>query len=40
MSLPVSMERVTTLIKPIEFEPSESAILRREPGDRFSKELV
>ena len=39
-SLPLSMERVITLIKPIEFEPSERATLRRESGDGFSEELV
>ncbi len=39
-SLPASMERVTTLVKPIEFEPNECAHLRRACGDEFSKELV
>ena len=40
MSLPKGLERVTTLVQPIEFEPNECANLRRESGDEFSKELV
>lgn len=40
MSLPADMERATTLVQPIDFEPNESANLRRECGDEFSKELV
>ena len=40
MSLPTGMERATTLVQPIEFEPNECAPLRRESGDEFSKELV
>ena len=39
-SLPAGMERVTTLVQPIEFEPNECTALRREYGAEFSKELV
>jgi hypothetical protein len=39
-SLPAGMEKITTSIKPIEFEPNECATLGRECGAEFSKELV
>jgi hypothetical protein len=35
-----SLEKITTSIKPIEFEPNECATLGRECGAEFSKELV
>lgn len=40
MSLPTSMEKVTTFVQPIEFEPNECVHLRRDSGHEFSEELV
>ena len=40
MSFPADMERVTTLVQPIEFEPNECANVRHGCGDEFSEELV
>jgi hypothetical protein len=40
MSFSADMERITTLVQPIEFEPNECANVRRGCGDEFSEELV
>jgi hypothetical protein len=40
MSLPARVEKVTTLVQPIEFEPNQCATLGNERGHEFSEELV
>jgi hypothetical protein len=40
VSLPGSIERFLTFIKPIEFKPDEHTPVRRESSNKFSEELV